>query len=239
MLSDNGQDGLVQSPVRGQHAGNGQFQRGSQAVGHPTSGFLDEESAGGEVPRGELVLEEGPELSATDHAEVEGGRAKSSNPVDVLSEQRGDGTKSRLHHRTAIVIKSNANHGLIETIVVSDPNRPAVLERPLSSDCSEPITTDGTEDDATLSDSIAMVGDRNGEMRQVMSEVVGAVKRVDDPKMLGIKVAVARLFLTQNGMTGEGPLQDLDNGALGFEVGIRDQVADVLGAVRDPFPEVT
>ena len=74
-----------------------------------------------------------------------------------------------------------------------------------------------------------VVGDRHTEMRDAVDEVVRAVDRVDDPEVftledrLGHAIAAMQLF-TEDGMIRERLADDGDNGRLGLQVGLGDEV---------------
>ena len=71
-----------------------------------------------------------------------------------------------------------------------------------------------------------------------MGEVVGAVERVDDPEVLGIGVSRVCL-LGQDLVRRVVSLDNLDDGLFGFEVGVGNEVGDVLVSHRDPITKVT
>ncbi|HPE35854.1 MAG TPA: hypothetical protein PK625_01790, partial [Spirochaetales bacterium] len=64
----------------------------------------------------------------------------------------------------------------------------ARLESPFATVASVPVVANRVEYHAALDDPTMAVSDRNGEMRNLMGEIVGPVQRIDDPKMLGTDV---------------------------------------------------
>ena len=139
MLGDDGQDGLVKQPVAGQDARLGDRQRLAATGCHLAARLLDEEAAGGEVPGGKLVLEEGAEGSQADIRQVERGGPHAADAVDVAVQQVADGVQGRLHHRAAVVIVAEADQDLVEPVVLGDPDRLAIVIGPLSAGRDEPV----------------------------------------------------------------------------------------------------
>ena len=90
MPGDDGEDVLVEHPVAGQDARPGDGQRLAATGCHLAACLLDEEAAGREVPRGELVLEEGSEGAQPDICKVERGGPHAADAMDVAVQQVAD-----------------------------------------------------------------------------------------------------------------------------------------------------
>ena len=194
VLAHDVEDGIVQRAVRGEDIGPGQREGLAAAGGDPAAGLLDEQAAGGEVPGRELELEVGAEHPEPDHAEVERRGPEAADAVDLPPLQVADGLQRRLHHGAPVVVEADADERLVEAVVLGDPGPAAVLIRALAPRRDVPLVADRVEDDAALGPAPAVVGDRDGEMRDLVREVVGAVERVDDPEVLGADVARVRLL---------------------------------------------
>ena len=147
------------------------------------------------------------------------------------------GAEGRFHHLPPVVIEADADHDLAELGLCADSGALAVKVGPLPSHGDVPVVSDGVVDHPALGDPASVVGDRDGELRDVMGEVVGAVQGVDDPEVFGGGVAGVGLF-GEDLVAGVGPADDLDDGAFGLKVGVGDEVGDVLGAHGGPLAEV-
>ncbi len=235
--ADDAERVVVQEAVGGEEAGDGQRQGLAPGGGDAPAGFLDEQAAGGEIPGGELVFKERAEEAGADHAEVERGRAEAADAVDVLAEQVADRPQGRLHHRAPVVVEADAEEHLVQPRLLADPHALAVVEGPLAPDGGVPVLGRGVDDDPADRFPRAVVRDRDPEMRDLVQEVVRPVERVHDPEMLGLGVPLMR-FLAEHVMVGKVPPDHRDDRLLGLDVGIRDEVGDVLAPHGDPFAEI-
>jgi hypothetical protein len=102
-----------------------------------------------------------------------------------------------------------------------------------------PLVADGVEDHAALRDPGVVIGDGDREVGDLVGEVVRAVDRVDDPQMLGRGVPLFVGFLAEDRVRRECPLDHGGDGVLGLDVGVGDEVGDVLAPHGDPLAEVS
>ena len=93
----------------------------------------------------------------------------------------------------------------------------------------EPVIVDRVAHHAAGGLAVMIVGDGHTEMRDAVDEVVRAIDRVDDPEVstfedrLGHAIAAMQLF-TEDGMIRKRLPDDGDNGRLGLQVGLGDEV---------------
>src|SRR4051794_10856044 len=114
MSQDNLQGLLMKRSIRGQDTRLRQRQSAAASRGDASSGFLDEEAAGGEIPGRKGVLEVNPEEACPHHHEVERGGPEPADAVDLATLEIADRGKSGLHHGVPIVIEADADEGLVQ-----------------------------------------------------------------------------------------------------------------------------
>ena len=100
-------------------------------------------------------------------------------------------SEGRLHHRASVVVEPDADEHLVEPGRLLDLDPPAVVEGPLPLGGGVPLVADRVEDHAALGLAVVVIGDGDGEVGDLVGEVVGAVDRVDDPEVLGGRVALS------------------------------------------------
>src|SRR5208337_2877991 len=120
MVGNDLQHGPVQESVAGDNTCSGDGQWLAASGGDLAARLLDEEAAGREVPRGELVLEEGAEGAEPHIGQVECCRPHAPDAVDVSVQQVAYRGQGRLHHRAAVVIVAEADQDLVESLVLGD-----------------------------------------------------------------------------------------------------------------------
>src|SRR5689334_21060624 len=139
MLLNNLQNRVVQMPVRGQNIGLRGGERIAAASRHSTPGFFDEQSSGSKVPGVQLVLEESAERTHADGTEIERRGAETADAVNLLTEQIANGSQSRLHHRAAVVVESDADQHLGQSPVIGHLHFAVVVECSPTSNRGEPL----------------------------------------------------------------------------------------------------
>lgn len=113
MLSHDFKARRVQLSVTDKDARLTKFEIFSESISHLAAGLFDDQSSGSEIPRLELVLEEGTKQSVGDLAKVERSGAKTANAVDVLFEEIMHSSQSRFHHGATVVIEPAAHHDFV------------------------------------------------------------------------------------------------------------------------------
>ena len=193
------------------------------------AGFFDEEDAGGDIPFVEAKFPEGIEAACGDAGEIERGGAIAAHSVRALGE-------------VTIVLKigagftiANGKAGAEETRresgVFGDVHFFAVERGAIAASGGEELVGDGIEDDS--SDNSVALGERDGnaEARIAVSEVGGAVERIDVPtEFRGGLFAGA--FFGGDGMIGKILVEARDDGLLRALVGLGDDV-DLVAFVAE------
>lgn len=157
--ADDFEHGRVDLAVGCQHARLFQAQGSAPAVGGFSSGFLDEEATGGEVPGGEQVFEEAGEPAQADPAEVERGAAHSPDSVDFGADQVAHCFQGGLHQGAPVVGEAAGQHRLVELVVVVHVDRQAVEVGPLAPDGPIPVVEQRVDHHPHLGHSVSVVGD--------------------------------------------------------------------------------
>ena len=109
-----------------------------------------------------------------------------------------------------------------------DPQTLFIQERPLAALRGEQLLIGGIVDDAGHDHAVALQCDRNGELRNAVQEVGGAVERVHDPAMGFVVTVPAATLLAQERIAGPrlGELREQD--FFGAPIGRGDEIGRSL-----------
>jgi hypothetical protein len=101
--ADDVEHGTVDSPVRGENFGAPRAEGGAGPVAHSSASFLDNERAGGDIPRFEVGLPKSVHSSRRDITEIYRGGAKAANGASLADE----GTKEadNLVHASVNIVR--------------------------------------------------------------------------------------------------------------------------------------
>ena len=142
------QHGSVQWAVGREDVSLRERQRAAVAGGDLAARFLDEEAAGGEVPRGEFVFEIRSELSAGDHAQVERRGTLSADAVNVVGEEFSHRGECGFHHRATVVIEAESNQNFIQSAMLRDAHSLAVVKGSVSASRDKAVAACRIQDHA-------------------------------------------------------------------------------------------
>jgi hypothetical protein len=129
--------------------------------------------------------------------------------------------------------KAGAEQGVLQG-VVADSHAPVVHLRAGATRGGEHLLPDRIVDQPRFQPVLVAETDGNGEVRNAVQEVGGAVQRIDDPLILVLAVLFAA-FLGQNTVVGIGLAQNLDNLLFGLYVRFTDEVVALFGGDGQPF----
>jgi hypothetical protein len=99
-----------------------------------------------------------------------------------------------------------------------------LIKRTLAAFGVKQFVGDRVIDNASCQLAIALEGDRNGEMRDAVHEVGGAVERVNDPRMRFIRAFNHATFFENEAVAGASFLQFFEDNFLRAQIGIGNKV---------------
>ena len=159
--------------------------------------------------------------------QVQRRRAEPADAVNLLTETVTDRSQRRFHHRPAIVSKSDPEQNFVEIHLLTNPNRPSVMRCTMTASGHVQIFSNRIQDHATLGLAVMQIGDRNGKVGNVMSEICGSVEWINHPQMLGINIARI-FFFTQNRVIRKRITNDGCDATFGRHIRIRHHIGDSL-----------
>src|SRR5688572_17017965 len=156
-------------------------------VADPAAGFRDEEVARSRVPWRQADLPESIEPPGRNVSEVERCRARPPHARGRLHDAL---EHAEVGPEPAAVLaerKARADERAIEPETLRHAQPPPVQQRAGAALGREQLPAQRVEHDADLRATAVAAGDRDGELREAVQEVRGAVQRIDDP---GVVVAL-------------------------------------------------
>ncbi|MNE09261.1 hypothetical protein D3C80_1019330 [compost metagenome] len=131
--------------------------------------------------------------------------------------------------------EAGAEQGAFQTLAAADTDALAVDGGAAAAAGGELFLAHRVEDHGVLDAAAVLAGDADGEVRQAVDEVGGAVQRIDDPQVVGAVAGALdqAAFLGEDAVVRVGLLQHIDDRLLGGAVNLGHVVLGVLLVDRD------
>ncbi len=118
----------VQCAVAGAYsAGSIERQTAAETIGDRATRLAQQNSPCCVIPGTEPILEEGFELTRRYVRQIQRGRSNAAHAVDLGAVKVCQGVQGRFHHVSSVVIETDRDHGLIQTLSATDPHPLAVM----------------------------------------------------------------------------------------------------------------
>ena len=130
--------------------------------------------------------------------------------------------------------KTGAEQGVFHLWDVADSHAPVVHLCAGAARSGEHLLPDRVVDQPRFQPVLVAKTDGDGEMRNTVQEIGGAVQRIDDPLIIVVAVLFAA-FLGQNAVVGIGLAQGLNNFLFGLHIRFTDEVVALFGGDAQPF----
>src|SRR5690606_23939238 len=200
---------------------------GAAAVGDEPSGFADHQHARTHVPGRQRVLPETVEAAGRHVGEVERGGAEPANAGNlshhVLEVDQGPAMVASVEMRN-----SGADHRVGEPAAGGHSHAPVVQERPAAALGRVEFVHRRIEDHAGNQLPLPLERNGDGEYRNAVQEIRGAVERINQPAVLWVVAFNDAALLHQEGIAGPGARQLVEDDLLGPAVCLADIVARAL-----------
>jgi hypothetical protein len=219
----------VDEAVGGEDYRAAEFVRLAVKIGDFSSGFFDEEDAGGDVPFVQAKFPQPVEASGGDGREIERGGAIAADSVGALREFSIE--IEILAGLTVALREAGAEKTRGDGRNARNREFGAVKRCAFTTSGGEKFVVKRIEDDSGEKSSAMFESDGNGEAGIAMSEIGGAVERVHVPAKIGSVVAASSLF-GDDGVIGKIVSEARDDELLGAAVGLSDEV-DFIALVAD------
>ena len=157
--------------------------------------------AGRDIPGREVALPVAVEPAGRDEGEVERRRAEPAQPRDLVLDG-AEFAQAQLQIAAAEMRQAAGDHRIGEALARRDAQPLVVEERALAALGDEKLVGDRIVDHARDDRALALQPDRDGELRDAVQEIGGAVERIDDPGVGRVGAVVAAAFLAEEAVAG-------------------------------------
>ena len=158
-------------------------------------------SAGRDVPGRDIALPVAVEPAGRDEGEVERRRAEPPQPRDLVLDG-AEFAQAQLQIAAAEMRQAAGDHGIGQALARRHAQPLVVEERALAALGDVKLVGDRIVDHAGDDRARALQPDRDGELRDAVQEIGGAVERIDDPGVGRVGAGVAAAFLAEEAVAG-------------------------------------
>lgn len=201
-------------------------------IQHHAAGFAHDERAGRDVPRLESDFEIGIHSSCGNPTQVEAGSARATEVFGFLEHRLEDSSKG-LHPVALPERKSGGKDRALEFAAGRNANAPVVEVGSATTAGGEQLVAHRVIDHRMFRAAFHLLRDGNGEMRQAMQVIAGAIKRVDHPDNF-TTAGFATLFAEER-MVGEVAFDFPYNLGFAGMVDFADVIMPGFACYRDGF----
>src|SRR6185437_14080955 len=218
---------FMQIRIGGEHIPAAEHARAAAYVGDIAAGFADDEDAGCKIPGRQVELPEAVESPGSDIGEVERGDAEAPDAA-----RRGHHRGKRREIAWVVAAADEGNAGADQRLGEMPTRRDAqpavVMEGAGALLRPEHLIAHRLVDHAGDDLSVALQPDRDGEMRDAVQKIGGAVQGIDDPAVMRVAAGFAAAFLHQEAVSGPRLAEFGAQHLLRLEIGGADEIAGPL-----------
>ena len=173
-------------------------------VADKTAGLAHQKNPGGHVPGRQIALPEGVEAAGGDPGEIERGGAETAQAGEMIL-RGGDFVPPEREVAAAVMRQPAGDDGVGEPLPRGDADAPVVEEGALAAFGDEQVVVRRIVGQRRDDGAVALERDRDGEVRNAVQEIGGAVERVDDPAMTLVGAGAGAAFLAEEAVVRAAP----------------------------------
>src|ERR1700687_3838546 len=222
-LFQHAQDFFLDGLVAGDDMAFGEHVVAPVAIGNEPAGLAHQDQPGRHVPGLDVALPIAVEPSGRNPGQIEGGGAKAAQARDMLL--HGAGFPARQRDVAAADVRQTAgDHRVGEALAPGGADALLVQERALAAFGDKHLVVGRIVDQAGDDRALALKRDRDGELRNAVQKIGGAVERIDDPGVALVGALALAAFLADKAVTGPRLGKFGQQRLLGAAVGGGDEI---------------